>query len=120
MGLIGPPTVPGDYNNNGIVDAADFTVWRDTLGSMADLRANGDNTGASVGVVDQADYDFWKLHFGETLGGGSASFAPVDSSGANHAAVPEPSTLWLLMGCVTVPLLAHRRWEPRTGPRSTS
>ena len=22
----------GDYNGNGIVDAADYTVWRDTLG----------------------------------------------------------------------------------------
>ena len=22
----------GDYNNNGVVDAADYTIWRDTLG----------------------------------------------------------------------------------------
>ena len=35
----------GDYNQNGVVDAADYTVWRDTLGSTTDLRANGDNTG---------------------------------------------------------------------------
>ena len=28
----------GDYNKNSIVDAADFTVWRDTLGSTTDLR----------------------------------------------------------------------------------
>ena len=38
--------VPGDYNANGTVDAADYTIWRDTLGSTTDLRANGDNTGA--------------------------------------------------------------------------
>ena len=25
-------TIVGDYNHNGIVDAADYTVWRDTLG----------------------------------------------------------------------------------------
>ena len=25
--------LPGDYNQNGIVDAADYTVWRDNLGS---------------------------------------------------------------------------------------
>ena len=30
-------TVPGDYNDNGIVDAADYTIWRDTLGSTTDL-----------------------------------------------------------------------------------
>ena len=42
------PVVLGDYNSNGIVDAADYTVWRDTLGSLTDLRANGDNTGASA------------------------------------------------------------------------
>ena len=36
----------GDYNQNHIVDAADYTIWRDTLGSTTDLRANGDNTGA--------------------------------------------------------------------------
>ena len=40
--------ITGDYNGNGIVDAADYTVWRDTLGSTTDLRANGDNSGASA------------------------------------------------------------------------
>ena len=39
--------LPGDYNHNGMVDAADYTVWRDTLGSTTDLRANGDNSGAT-------------------------------------------------------------------------
>ncbi len=38
--------VAGDYNGNGVVDAADYTIWRDTLGSTTDLRANGDNYGA--------------------------------------------------------------------------
>ncbi len=46
----------GDFNRDGQVDAADYTIWRDTNGSTTDLRAdaNGD------GVVDQADYDAWK------------------------------------------------------------
>ena len=35
----------GDYNGNGIVDTADYTVWRDTLGSTSDLRANGNDAG---------------------------------------------------------------------------
>ena len=68
-------TLPGDYNFNGTVDAADYTIWRDTLGSTTDLRANGDNTGASAGVIDQADYDFWLSHFGQTGAGAGAEAA---------------------------------------------
>ena len=43
--------------------AEDYTVWRNTLGSTEDLTANWDNVDASMGVIDQADYDFWKLTF---------------------------------------------------------
>jgi len=59
-------TVAGDYNGDGITDARDYTVWRDTLGSTSDLRANGDNTGASANVIDEADYTFWRMNFGAT------------------------------------------------------
>jgi hypothetical protein len=60
----GRPSPAGDFNDNGFVDAADYTVWRDTLGSTTDLRANDDNMGGSAGVVDQADYALWKTNFG--------------------------------------------------------
>ena len=39
-------TLPGDYNGDGVVDAADYTVWRDNLGRAGmGLAAdgNGDN-----------------------------------------------------------------------------
>ena len=40
-------TIPvGDYNGDGKVDAADYTVWRDTLGSTTDLRADGNGNGS--------------------------------------------------------------------------
>jgi hypothetical protein len=60
----------GDYNGDGAVDAADYTVWRNGLGAFYDLD----------------DYDVWKEHFGETLldGGGSA-------------AVPEPASIVMLL-----------------------
>jgi hypothetical protein len=94
-----PPALAGDYNGNGIVDAADYTVWRDTLGSTTDLRANGDNTGASAGVIDQSDYNFWIANFGAHSGDGSG----------RGAVVPEPSTAALVViGCV-VALVARRR-----------
>ena len=40
----------GDYNGDGVVDAADYTFWRDRVGSTTDLRADGNGNG----VVDDA------------------------------------------------------------------
>ena len=101
-----PPStsLPGDYNGDLIVDAADYTLWRDTLGSTTDLRANGDNTGDSMGIIDRADYDFWKTNFGNGPMG-AASVASV---------VPEPaSALLLLTGLLIITFL--RKSSPR-GP----
>ena len=60
-----------------VVDATDFTVWRNTLGSTVDLRADGSGpaTGTPDGVVDQHDYDFWKANFGNVYGGGGGANA---------------------------------------------
>ena len=77
-------SLTGDYNHNGIVDAADYTVWRDTVGQSVYPGTGADGDGD--GMVDQGDYAVWTSHFG--LSG------PGAGSGA-AAAVPEPST-WLL------------------------
>jgi Concanavalin A-like lectin/glucanases superfamily len=71
-----PPVLAGDYNDDGVVDAADYTSWRDNLGG-----SSIPNETVSLGVVDQEDYDEWKAHFG--AGGGAAS----------QASVPEPAGL---------------------------
>jgi T5SS/PEP-CTERM-associated repeat protein len=98
--------ITGDYNLNGIVDAADYTVWRDTLGSTTDLRANGDNTGASAGVVDAADFAAWKNNFGKKATGlGSAAVGAVDA-----VAVPEPEIVALtLLALIFIPLVRTAR-----------
>ncbi|MCA9189180.1 MAG: hypothetical protein KDA99_26325, partial [Planctomycetales bacterium] len=54
--------LPGDYNGNGIVDAADYTVWKDNFGSDTELAADGNEDG----VVNAADYTIWKDNFGQT------------------------------------------------------
>jgi arabinogalactan endo-1,4-beta-galactosidase len=83
----------GDYNRDGVVDAADYTVWRDTLGSTTDLRANGVNSHGSTGVIDQTDYQYWLDHFS----------GPAASPGAgSSAAVPEPTTLALLLAAAAI------------------
>ncbi|MEN1679156.1 MAG: alpha-amylase family glycosyl hydrolase [Planctomycetota bacterium] len=78
-------TEPGDYNLDGTVDAADFTVWRDALAS-GDLAADGNFDGA----VDDADYDVWKGAFGFAR----TPFASLESAAA---AAPEPTAIFLLM-----------------------
>jgi hypothetical protein len=84
----------GDYNNDGKVDAADYTVWRDHLGQTFTLQ-NRDP--ANTGAVSNLDYTSWKNNFGA---------AGAGSLGAG--AVPEPSTL-CLMFVAAVSLGIYRR-----------
>jgi hypothetical protein len=74
-----------DYNQNGAVDAADYVLWRETLGSTTDPRADGDGDG----TVDQDDYIVWRRHFG-TAAGSAAGQATVYAPSVYS--IPEPST----------------------------
>ena len=69
--------VAGDYNGNGVVDAADYVLWR----KGGPLQ----NEGRTSGVVDQQDYLFWRAQYGAATGSGSGS------SLNGGAAVPEPA-----------------------------
>jgi hypothetical protein len=79
-----PNPLPGDYSFDGIVDAADYTVWRDTLGSTTDLRADG----TASGVVDVKDFFVWKENFGATLGGGAEARSDVAIAAQNPGLPP--------------------------------
>src|SRR5262249_38036663 len=88
------PTGQGDYDHNGIVQLADYTVWKNAFGTAnANVDGNGD------GVVDAADYTIWRDHLGQMVGSGSA------------AAVPEPSGTALLAvaGVMVLGLRCGRR-----------
>jgi hypothetical protein len=74
--VTGPVGIPGDFNNDGKVDAADYVVWRKTDGS-------------------QSGYDTWRTNFGRTSGSGAGLGAST--------AVPEPSTA--LLGALGVSLV---------------
>jgi hypothetical protein len=79
-----PPPLDGDYNNNGVVDAADYTVWRDNLGGMVTLPND-----TTPGMVTPADYGVWKSNFGMSENGGALAHSSAASP------VPEPSTMLL-------------------------
>lgn len=88
-----PDGIPGDYNGDNKVDAADYTIWRDTLNSSTDLRADGDHNGA----VDASDYGVWKMHFGSGGGIGSSVLAITE-------VVPEPGLLAICASVLALPL----------------
>lgn len=77
----------GDYNDDGTVDAADYTVYRDNLG-LDSSALNGNGSGAGTVVV--ADYDLWVAGYGNS------------SSSTSSAAVPEPGSLSLVILMATV------------------
>jgi hypothetical protein len=77
---VGP--LPGDFNGDDIVDAADYVLWRKNPG----------------GIYTTNDYNAWRANFGRTSGSGAA---------INESFVPEPSVLGLL--ALAVPTLLRRR-----------
>jgi glucose/arabinose dehydrogenase len=109
--IVGAYYLPeGDYNEDGTVDAADYTLWRDTMGQSVltkpspsvpfegyGTKADGDGDG----VVDMDDYEIWKTHFGESISLGSAGIA----------AVPEPAaaSLMLIAGWLGASIISRRR-----------
>jgi uncharacterized protein YjbI with pentapeptide repeats len=86
-GILAIDPTSGDFNGDGVFDAADYTVWRDNLPPniyyITTLRDGARNT-----------YRTWKDNFGRSIASGS---------GADH--VPEPTTLLLaLLALVAAPL----------------
>lgn len=93
--------VSGDYNQNGVVDAADYVVWRKSLGlTGTGLAADGDGNGE----VNAADYDFWKAHFGQTTASAMGAAIMTVTS-----AIPEPSSIALLCAAVACFFCRTRR-----------
>jgi hypothetical protein len=77
------PKPPGDFNNDYVVDAADYVVWRRTDGT-------------------QGNYDVWRANFGQAAGTG----ATIGSAAIDW--VPEPATISLLF--VGILSLSLRHW----------
>jgi hypothetical protein len=91
----------GDYNLDGTVDAADYIVWRRTLGQSGPGRAaDGDMNG----MVDATDFAIWRSNFGAT-----------STHPAANATIAEPVSSLLAVVCLAIALLIQSR-TPRLSP----
>jgi probable HAF family extracellular repeat protein len=84
--LLTPNPLPGDYNGNGVVDAADYVVWRKSGGTPI-------------------AYDAWRGHFGQTAGSGAA----LPSAEPLWAPVPEPAASTMLLIGFLLSIFFRRR-----------
>jgi hypothetical protein len=82
--------LPGDYNANGTVDAADYVLWRND-GPL-------ENEVADPGTISPEDFTEWRARFGNSLLVGTGSIVPV----------PEPTAAFFRIGAVAW-LIAIRR-----------
>lgn len=94
----------GDFNGDNVIDAGDYTAWRDAVGVSPNPLVN-DPTPASV---DPDDFEYWKSHFGQSVGGGAIA----------ASALPEPSVMLFVLS--TAPsLLSFRSRARRINSRAT-
>jgi hypothetical protein len=87
--------LPGDFNNDGTVDAADYVVWRKNLDTQNVLPND-----ISPGMVTQHDYALWRANFGKSR--------PAAGRSAANSHVPEPVPTALVV-CGVIGLAAMRR-----------
>ena len=84
-GSVVAPTLDGDFNGDGTVDAADFTVWRDGLGTIG---------------YTLAEYDLWRANYGETLPGAASA----------SASAPEPASIAWALAILALANRKRLRW----------
>jgi T5SS/PEP-CTERM-associated repeat protein len=88
----------GDYNRNGVIDSADYVLWRKTINQSGNaLAADGNNNG----IIDPIDFTIWRNSYGAQAGPGA---------GANFGAhIPEPASfLMLFIAAANLALLRRR------------
>lgn len=103
-----PTGIQGDYNDDGLVNAADYIAWRRSVGQNGiGLPADGSGNG----TVGGEDYDVWRQNFGSpaALGGGAIVTLGVPEP---YSAVP--ITLSLIL------VYAHRSRPQATASRGAA
>lgn len=81
----------GDYDQNNVVDAADYVLWRKRAGTTGVAPYSGAD-GSGNGSVGAEDYSVWREHFGQTLPAAGAGTAGGATSSAAPVALVDEST----------------------------
>lgn len=76
-------TLPGDYTGDGVVNSADYDLWRASYGDTTALVADGNGDL----IVDAADYIVWRNNVGRTW----QDLATMSGLVLSLSTVPEPS-----------------------------
>jgi T5SS/PEP-CTERM-associated repeat protein len=71
LNVVNPVGNTGDYNDDGVVDAADYVVWRKFNNTSTTLPND-----PSAGSVNDGDYNNWRENFGHAGGAGGANAVP--------------------------------------------
>ena len=96
--------VSADYNRNGVVDTADYILWRETRNTNVSAYTGADGNGD--GVVNDSDYALWRGNVGNIRGNAAAASGSLVSS----PNVPEPASAFLLLiGSLFVGAYRRRR-----------
>jgi len=100
--------IAGDYNGDGTVNAADYTLWRNSRGQQVEMGSGAD--GNRNGFIDEGDYQLWEDFFGRVVVGGS-EIGGVGAEGIDAVAVPESTSgIHFLAGLVMASTLRRRGW----------
>jgi probable HAF family extracellular repeat protein len=98
--LLTPVQIPGDFNHDGTVDAADYVVWRKNPRD----------------IYTQNDYNIWRANFGQTAGSGSGATG-FDSA---NATVPEPTAQTIFVAAMMLMLARQRARFPNYNKLGTT
>jgi hypothetical protein len=83
----------GDYNRDGVVDAADYVLWRNTRNTSVTAGSGADGDGN--GLVNDADYTLWQANFGNVRGTVASGAGALEV-----ASVPEPASGLLALSAI--------------------
>jgi hypothetical protein len=101
-------TINADYSSNGVVDAADYVVWRDTVDQMGtSLAADGNGDGQ----IDSRDFEVWRSQFGQS------AINKMEGTFAFSRAIPEPGSAVLIITAITAAAICVRRLMCSTAQR---
>ena len=99
------PALVGDYNMNGTVDSADYTVWLDSLGAVVTPFTGADGNGDAM--IDQLDYDVWKSNFGNIVAVATAAKTsttePVSEVSESESPPAETTTATIVPTALVLP-----------------